>query len=181
MSGQAIGQMKDNTASTADRVAERTIACHPCRERLARSIEELHALSRRGLWGLILFLSLSALALWLSQPETAALVPAAVRELLGPPPPVELLHVVLGGSWFSAFVMILGRRGADGRPGYSWSNIGLPAAFYPLYIFAEPSGTCFPVVFAAGLVLLLLEHGLALRYTTREIRKASARMKSMPH
>ena len=180
MSGHAIGQIKNKTASAADHVVEGPVAHHPCREELSKEIEQLHALSRRGLWGLILFLSLSAVALCLNQAGAWLMVPAEIKEMVGPSPPAELLHVALGVSWFSALVLVLGRRGADGKPGYNWYNIGLPAAFYPLYIFADPTGTCFPAVFAAGLVLLLLEHAFVISYTGKEIRKETQRLQAMP-
>lgn len=108
------------------------------------------------------------------------MVPQHIREMIGPLPPAGLLHVALGVSWFSALVLILGRRGADGKPGYNWYNIGLPAAFYPLYIFADPTGACFPAVFAAGLVLLLLEHAFVVSYTGKEIREKTERLQGLP-
>ncbi len=178
MSGHAIGHMKHKTASAADRLLEGSAT--PCREGLARDIAKLHALSRRGLWGVIAFLCLSAAALCLSQSGVCSTIPAQVKGMIGPPPPAGLLHVALGASWVSALILVLGRRGADGKPGYNWYNIGLPAAFYPLYIFADPTGISFPAVFAAGLVLLLLEHAFVISYTAREIRKETERLQAMP-
>lgn len=54
------------SASAADHIVEGSAAHPPCREQLSKDIEQLHALSRCGLWGLILFLSPSAVALCLN-------------------------------------------------------------------------------------------------------------------
>jgi len=180
MSGHIIEHLKTKAASTAGHVVDGSISSPRCRGEVVKSIEELHALSRRGLWGMLLFMSLSAAALYLSQTGAFAMVPAQIKEMFGPPPPAHLLRIALAVSWLSAFVLILGRRGADGRPGYNWCNIGLPAAFYPLYVFTDAAGTYFPAVFAAGLVLLLVEHACVISYATRAIREETARLDRLP-
>jgi len=180
MSGHIIEQMKTKAASNADHVVDGSVSSLRCRAQVAKSIEELHALSRRGLWGMLLFMSLSAAALYLSQAGAFTVVPAQIREMIGPTPPAHLLHLALAVSWLSAFVLILGRRGGDGKPGYSWCNIGLPAAFYPLYVFTDAAGTHFPAVFAAGLILLLVEHASVMSYAARSIREETARLDRLP-
>ncbi|ACH37705.1 menaquinol oxidoreductase complex Cbc5, membrane protein subunit, putative [Citrifermentans bemidjiense Bem] len=180
MSGHVIEQIKTKPAAALDRSVESSIAANRCREELARNIDELHALSRRGLWGLLLFLGVSAAALYLSQMEACSLIQLQLKEIFGPPPPSDLLHVVLAVSWLSGFVLILGRRGADGKPGYNWCNIALPTAFYPLYVFSDAAGGYFPAVFCAGLVLLLLEHGFAVCYARKVIREANDRLSRLP-
>ena len=180
MPGHMIEQMKPKAASTADQIVDSSVGSLRCRAQIANSIEELHSLSRRGLWGMLLFLSLSAAALYLSQSGAFAMVPAGIQEMFGPPPPADLLHAALAVSWLSAFVLILGRRGADGRPRYNWYNIGLPAAFYPLYIFSDSAGTHFVAVFAAGLVLLLVEHVTVLCYVSKAVREEKERLAHLP-
>ncbi|QWV98126.1 hypothetical protein KP005_02200 [Geomonas nitrogeniifigens] len=149
------------------------------RDQVAHNVEQLHVLSRRGLWGVLLFLALSAAALLLSQGTVPAVAQAELEAIIGPLPSVDLLNLVLGVSWLSALVLILGRRGSDGRPGYSWCNVGLPAAFYPLYVFCDTTGTYFPVVFLAGLVLLLLEHCFVVSYTAKAIKEETARLERL--
>ncbi|MBJ6750873.1 hypothetical protein [Geomonas anaerohicana] len=149
------------------------------REQVAKSVEQLHVLSRRGLWGLLLFLALSAAALALSQLNVSSGAQAELEGIFGPLPSIDVLNLVLGVSWLSALVLIVGRRGGDGRPGYSWHNVGLPAVFYPLYAFCDTTGTYFPVVFLAGLVLLLLEHGFVVYYTAKAIREETARLERL--
>ena len=176
MLGHMIGQIKPKTASTADDISDRPTSPVRCREQILQTINELHGPSRRGLWGILLFMSLSAVTLYCSESGLLAAAPAEIKGLFGEPPPADLLHLALAVSWLSAFVLILGRMGGDGKPGYNWCNIGLPTAFYPLYVFSDPSGTNFPAVFAAGLVLLIVEHASVMFHAARGIRAETARL-----
>jgi len=172
-----IEQLKPKSAASAKDVVERS--SEQSREQVQRTITELYSLSRRGLWGILLFLGLSALTLYGSESGLFARVPAEVKDLFGEAPPLPLLHIALAVSWLSAFVLILGRTGSDGRPHYNWYNIGLPTAFYPLYIFSDPAGTHFPAVFAAGLVLLIVEHVSVMTYAAKAIREQTARLQRL--
>lgn len=176
MLGHMIGQIKTKAAATDNRVADRATSPDQCREQIMATINDLHSLSRRGLWGILLFMSLSAAMLYGNESGFFADLPADVKELFGEAPPLQLLHLVLGISWLSALIILLGRRGGDGKPGYSWYNIGLPTALYPLYIFADPAGTHFPAVFAAGLVLLVAEHATVVSYAAKAIREETERL-----
>jgi hypothetical protein len=178
MIGQMIEQIKPKTAATS-KVADHPKHHDHCREEIAGALAELHALSRRGLWGILLFMSISALFLYLNEAGYFAQAPASVKELFGEAPPLSWLHLVLAVSWLSAFVQILGRVTAEGKPCYSWCNIGLPTVFYPLYILCDSSGTHFPAVFAAGLVLLLVEQVSVTIYARRAIREESARLRHL--
>jgi hypothetical protein len=179
MLGHMIGQLKPKTAATHNEVVERSISRDHSREQIQETISELHALSRRGLWGILAFISVSALTLYCSQAGVFAALPVDLKDLFGEPPPAHLLHIALGVSWLSAFVLILGRRGMDGKPGYNWCNIGLPTVFYPLYVFSDPTGTQFPMVFAAGLVLLIVEHVTVMSYAAKGIREETARLEHL--
>ncbi|MCM0080051.1 hypothetical protein L4X63_00445 [Geomonas sp. Red32] len=145
-------------------------------ERMEEQLDALHALSRRGLWGIVLFMAVSAAALYGSSSGLFSLIPAEVREMVGEGPPPAALYLVLAVSWLSSFVLIIGRRGGDGQPGYCWYNVGLPTVFYPLAIFTQEAATLFPVVFVAGLILLLLEHFTVTSYASRAIRETTARL-----
>ena len=181
MLGHMIGQIKPKTAASANEIIDRSLNPDHCREQIIGNINELQALSRRGLWGILLFMSLSAVALYCGHAGLFAMVPADVKDLFGEAPPAHLLHIVLAISWLSAFVLILGRRSVDGKPGYSWCNIGLPTVFYPLYIFSDPAGTHFPGVFAAGLLLLVVEHASVMFYAAKSIRAQKARLNHLQH
>lgn len=168
MLGHMIEQLRPKPAASARRVAEGSACAARTRDEIAPSVKDLNVLSRRGLWGIILFLVLSAVTLWLSVSGLLSELPVDLREIFGDAPPAELVHLALGVSWLSALILILGRMTGDATPGYNWYNIGLPAAFYPLYVFTDSSGSHFPLVFAAGLVLLLVEHWSVVRYIRQE-------------
>jgi hypothetical protein len=178
MLGHMIAQIKPKTAATANDVVEQGIV-HHSREQIISTINELHALSRRGLWGILLFLTVSAVTLYCSEAGLFASIPSGVKELFGDPPPAHLLYIALAVSWLSAFILILGRRTGDGKPCYSWYNIGVPTLFYPLCIFSDRSGTFFPAVFAAGLILLVVEHATVMSYAIKAIREETARLKRL--
>jgi hypothetical protein len=175
MLGHMIAIIKPKTA-TADQAVHHSPTRDHSREQIISIINELHALSRRGLWGILSFLALSAMVLYASTGGLFSLVPVEVKEMFGDPPPLHLLHIALGVSWLSAFILILGRRSADGKPCYSWYNIGLPTAFYPLYIFSDPACANFPAVFAAGLLLLIIEHATVMTYAAKAIREETSRL-----
>lgn len=180
MSGHLVEQIKAKPVHRTGPAPADAGSLSWSREQVANGIARLHALSRRGLWGLLLFLVLSAVALAISQGEISIAAQAEIRDIFGTLPSVAMLNLVLAVSWVSALVMIVGRRDADGKPAYNWCNIGLPAAFYPLYVFCDPTGTYFPAVFLAGLVLLLLEHGFVVSYAKKAIRTETARLQHLP-
>jgi hypothetical protein len=179
MLGHMIPMIKPKSATTAHQADEASSTRDHSREQIVSTINELHALSRRGLWGVLFFLTLSAIALYGSKTGLFTMVPVEVKEMFGDPPPLHLLHIALAVSWLSAFILILGRRSADGKPGYSWCNVGLPTAFYPLYVFSDPSGANFPAVFAAGLLLLIIEHVTVMSYAAKTISEETARLNGL--
>ena len=180
MLGHMIEQIKPKGAAAAHQVADRSRT--DCgREKMLVSLSDLHALSRRGLWGILLFLCLSAVTLYLSETGLFALVPGDLRELFGDPPPIHLVHIALAVSWLSALVLVLGRLTGDATPGYNWYNVGLPTAFYPLYVFSDSGASHFPAVFAAGFVLLLVEHLSVLSFASRTIREEKERLGHLPN
>lgn len=177
MSGHFIEHIKEATAPKSQDAA------HPSAklDQVAAGINELHALTRRGLWGMLLFLSLSATVLYCSEAGIFAMVPAEVRNFFGELPPPRWLHAVLAVSWLSAFVLIMGRMVDDSEPCYNWYNVGLPTIFYPLYIFTEGAATYFPAVFAAGLILLVCEHVSVTLHARRLLREETARLRQLNH
>ena len=177
MSGHIIEHIKEATAPRS-KDADRSAA--KLRE-VAAGIDELHALTRRGLWGILLFLSLSASVLYCSQAGIFAMVPADVKEMFSELPPPVVIHAVLAVSWLSAFVLIMGRMVEEVKPSYNWYNVGLPTIFYPLYIFTDGAATYFPAVFAAGLVLLVIEHVSVTIHARRLLREETARLRHLNH
>src|ERR1035441_10039466 len=152
MLGHIIGQAKPKTASVTaidhsplrpPGVEGRSISSDHGRQTILDTINELQVLSRSGLWGILLFLALSVVALYCREAGPFPLFPESVRGLLGEPPPLYLLHIVLAISWLSAMVLILCRVAGDVRPGYSWCKVGLPTVFFPFYVFYDTAITHF--------------------------------------
>lgn len=125
---------------------------------LYRQEKRFSIFSGRGLWGMILFCSISVLALVVRDHQLLAALPGTVRALLGESPPPALIHVALAVSTLSSLILLLGRSMDKLKPGYSWLNIAMPMLFYPLYLIADTERTTFIIVFATGLIILMLEH-----------------------
>jgi hypothetical protein len=128
------------------------------RAEILLTIDGLYVISRRSLWRLLLFLVISAAALWFRNVDLFAVFPASIREILGAPPPAGLIHIVLAVSTGSALILIAGRNTGDAKEGPGWLQFGMSAVFYPIYAVSNALNEIFPVVFAAGLVILVLEY-----------------------
>jgi O-antigen/teichoic acid export membrane protein len=119
-------------------------------------IRTLHALSRRGIWGLLLFLLISLGAVQ----EFSFFPPLSqeMRQWLGPAPPVRMISIALIVYSFSALILTLSRIW-NGTGSYrGWSHLGYLGAFYGFYGFADSLGENFFAVFIAGLTILGLEY-----------------------
>jgi hypothetical protein len=178
MLGHTIDQMKPNAAQ-ATRTTDWTISPELRRGKILVSIKEHQALSRRGLWGILSFLTLSAAALYCREANLLAMFPEKVRELLGAPPPTQLIHIAFAVSCVSALILILGRMTENGRQGYSWLNILMPTIFYPLYFFSDKMDKHFNTVFTAGMVILLVEHASIWLYSSKAMLEEKEQLKEL--
>lgn len=119
-------------------------------------IRRLNALSRRGIWGLLIFLVISLAAV-----QEFSFLPALsedVRQWLGPSPPVGLISAALVVYSFSALLLILSRMWSGSDAYRGWSHLGYLSAFYGFYGFAQALDDNFFAVFVAGLTILGLEY-----------------------
>lgn len=170
MIGQMTGQMRPQPKNAPLDAWNRNKA------EIMQTIDGLHVQSRRGLWRLLLFIATSALFLQFRNFDLFAALPASICEILGAPPPLVLIHVLLAVSSCSALILIAGRGEEASRGCSGWVQFGLSVAFYPLYAAANALSDCFPVVFAAGLLILVLDHFTAWGETTRAIRAEEERL-----
>jgi len=179
MIGQMTGQMKPGMPHSPRTGWENT--SDPCRRReeVLRNIDNLYALSRRGLWRLLLFLLISAAALRSANTDLLAMVPESLRQIIGAPPPVGLIHIVLAISTVSALILIAGQTTGDARSSHGWLQFGLSSFFYPLYAGSNALSEAFPAVFAAGIVILILEHLTNWSQTCKIIREEKERLQGM--
>ncbi|WP_243371863.1 hypothetical protein [Geotalea sp. SG265] len=148
---------------------------HTTNMKQEKNLPNIAAPSRRGLWGMVIFLGISLCALAVRDAQLLAALPETVRALLGDTPPPVLIHLAMAASTVSALILILGRITGHTRPDYSWINIAMPVLFYPLYLIADTDRSSFISVMAVGLILLLLEHltvrHCAVRAINRQAKK----------
>jgi hypothetical protein len=179
MIGQMTGQMKPGPKSSLENVREKRTDFGRRHEEIQCAIDDLYALSRRGLWKLVLFLGISSAALQARDFDLFSTLPENVREILGVPPPPDLVHVVLAVSTISALILIAGRGADHARGSVGWLRFGMSAFFYPLYAMSNSLGTWFPLVCIAGLVTIAFEHLTVWSQTSRVIHEEKERLARM--
>lgn len=141
------------------------------KEHILASISALYALSRNGLWGLLLFLAASALALYYQDYSLTGSLPAEIREMLGAAPPVVLVDALLAVSTLSSLIIIAGRVHDWRPPGNTWGHLGFRLMFYGLYFITDAMTEHVYAVFISGLAVLTLQHYHVWNYTARAIER----------
>ena len=179
MIGHITGLMKPGPKSSPENPWEKRADLGHRREEILHSIDDLHALSRRGLWKLLLFLGISTVALQARDFDLFGVLPENVREVLGAPPSPELVHVVLAISTISALILHYGRGTDPARGSAGWLQFGMAAFFYPLYAMSNTLGTWFPLVCVAGLVTLVFEHLTIWTQASQAIHEEKERLARM--
>jgi hypothetical protein len=175
MIGQMTEQMRPHPKNPPVDAWEKRDACMRKAD-ILHTIDGLYAISRRGLWRLILFLAISAIALHFRNFDLFAVLPENICELLGAPPPPILIHCLLTVSSCSALILIAG-RGSEASSGCNgWVQFGLSVAFYALYAAANVLNEFFPAVFVAGMLILIFDHISVWVETSRAIREERERL-----
>lgn len=140
------------------------------------SAPELCALSRRGLWHLLLFLLLSMAAFAGQDFDLFAAVPEDFWTLLGSPPPPQLIHLVLGIYTFCALLLLPARQ-TRASLAQSWAHVGYRTVFYLFYLSGNALAANFMVVFVAGLILYGLEQSYLLLQMSKALQNAGPQIK----
>jgi hypothetical protein len=175
MIGQMTGQTRPHPKNAPERIWGKRVDAGQCRD-VQHAIDGLYTIARRGLWRILLFLAVSATALHFRDFDLFAVLPADGCEILGAPPPLILIHALLAISVCSALILIAGRGTEAHRGCNGWVQFGLTIAFYPLYAVAHALNEFFPAVFAAGLLVLVLDHFSIWTVTSRAIREERERL-----
>lgn len=128
------------------------------------SLESLHTQSRRGLWGLFIYLSASVLAFYFRDQSLATVLSPAVMLKLGPVPPVFMATIVLWISTFSALIIIAGRLYHGTRPSSTTSHIAFRIGIYLLYFMVGGLDQHINAIFISGLVVMALQHHNVMGY-----------------
>lgn len=126
--------------------------------------------SHQGIAGLLVFLLLSAAALWGMEFQTS--VPHEVRSFLGAAPPVLLINIALVVYFSCALIQILPRTLESHFRYKGWSHIAYLSGFYFFYFFAQALVSNLPALFAIGIILLTFEM-IALQLRRRRSPVAS--------
>ena len=86
---------------------------------------------------------------------------------------------MLAVSTISALILIAGRGGESRSGSGGWLQFGMSVFFYPLYAVTNTLETWFPAVFAAGLIVLVVEHFSVWARTSRAIQEEKERLGRM--
>ncbi len=175
MLGHMIGPMGPKTSNSRQQAAGEMGGVRQHRERIQKTIVTHDALSRRGLWGMLIFIVISGLALQFRDIDLFAGLPENVRCIIGAPPPPALIHVVLAVSTLSSLIITMGRMSEDENPAGNWnrfwSSIAFRSVFYLFYATANALEENFLLVFTAGMIVLVLEHFSTWLYAMRTIER----------
>lgn len=139
----------------------------------AASLDELHARSRSGLWGLLLFLGASVVAFYFKSSSLAGLLPAELMAALGPVPPLFMATVTLWISTLSSLAIIAGRLYHGTPPSRTATHVAFRVGFYLLYFALGALDQHIHALFISGLVVLALQHHNVMGYYTRQIEAIS--------
>ncbi|KAF0214765.1 MAG: hypothetical protein FD174_4309 [Geobacteraceae bacterium] len=174
-----IEHVKPGTKINPRKACDTAADSRQYRETILDNINTLHALSRRGLWGVAAFLLISIIALLCRDINILETFPENIRVILGCAPAPYLIHAVLAVSTISALIIIAGRVGNEAEPGSIWSQLGHRSAFYLFYFFSNALDKSFMVTFLAGLTVLLLEHYHIWSHYSRVIQKEKELLKKL--
>lgn len=117
----------------------------------------LHALSRKGLWGLLLFLFASVAAFMVQDFNLYQSFPESVLQILGCPPPAFLIHLALTGYSFTVVVPVLIRMATGDTPVVRWHHLACRSIFYLFYLASTTLAENFAAVITIGIILYAVE------------------------
>ncbi len=180
MLGHMIGPMGSKTANTRQQATGNMASVKQHRDRIQQTIIAHDTLSRRGLWGILFFIVISGLAIQLRAIDLFAGLPENIRFIIGAPPPTALINVVLAISTISSIIITMGRMTEEENPagnwGRFWSSLAFRSVFYLFYATANALEANFPLVFTAGMIVLVLEHFATWLYAVRTIAREKAHL-----
>jgi len=141
------------------------------RSMILRTIDAIQLHTRKGLWGLLVFLAVSAMAFAFADHGLSNCLATELRELLGPAPYVILIDIVLALSTACDLVLIAGRIKEGDKPRRIWFHLSFRTVFYLLYFIADALSARVLTVFLTGVLVLGLEQYALMLFATRTIRE----------
>lgn len=138
------------------------------------STPQLHALSRKGLWGLLLFLLASVAAFLVQDFNLYLVLPEPLLQLLGCPPPAILIHLALTAYSFTVVVPVLIRMATGDRPMVGWHHLACRSVFYLFYLASTTLPDNFLAVMVIGILLYGVEQAGIWSYMSKNLSDAEA-------
>lgn len=138
------------------------------------NVAALQALSRKGLWGLLLFLLASVAAFRVQDFNLYQTFPEAVLQILGCPPPAILIHLALTGYSFTVVVPVLIRMATGENPLVGWHHLPCRAVFFLFYLASTTLPENFLAVVIIGTLLYAVEQVGVWSYRQRQRHDAEA-------
>jgi hypothetical protein len=142
-------------------------------------ITRSHAESRQGLWGIVVFLLISAGAILMRGTSILDVVPANLWGLLGDPLPPVFVHAILAVSTLSSFIIITGRIARGAAPGRITQLVMFRVFFFLLYFAANAMDQNLVLIFASGMLILGLDHFNRWSYCQREILSGKENLRKL--
>ncbi len=165
---------KQNNSSRGD--------LHSLEHRLANiqaHIDSLHVLARQGLWGLLVFIFVSVMAVYFQDSNLLANVSQETRDFLGKPPSAEMINIALAVYSFSALILTLSRLSDRAEVYRGWAHVGYLTGFYIFYFLSHALHVNAMAVVVSGLTILGLEYYSIRSYTSSTIRRERTIMKKL--
>jgi O-antigen/teichoic acid export membrane protein len=173
MREEAMTMSQAGVSSDGPQVPDRDLR----RRRIEARIRQLERASMSGLWAMVLFMAVSFAAF-----EGFSILPELtdeVREILGKPPPSEMISLALVIYAFSGIVHTLARMTRNIKPYRGFVHALFFTAFYLFYYLSDALADNFWAVFFAGLSVMGLESYYLWAHSSAEVRKEKALLASL--
>ena len=133
---------------------------------------DLHALSRKGLWGLLVFLAFGVAAFMLQDFNLYHSFPERVLQVLGCPPPAVMIHLALICYSFTIVVPVLIRMANGDKPVVGWRHLFCRLAFYFFYLVSMTLPENLLALVIIGIILYIIEQVGIWSYMYKLLRNA---------
>ena len=118
---------------------------------------DLHALSRKGLWGLLVFVAFGVAAFMFQDFNLYQALPEPVLQVLGCPPPAIMIHLALTCYSFTIVVPVLIRMANGDKPVVGWRHLWCRLAFYFFYLVSMTLPENLLALVIIGIILYVIE------------------------
>ena len=147
--------------------------------RMQAHIDSLHVLSRQGIWGVLVFILISMVAVYFQDSNLLVNVSPETRTFLGKPPSPKMINIALAVYSFSALILTLSRLSDRTEVYRGWAHVGYLSGFYIFYLLANALRVNSLAVLVAGITILGLEYYSIRSFAAEAIRRERTIMKKL--